>query len=310
MINVAVSVPGKVILSGDHAVVYGRPAMVAAINKRLTVELRITNDELRINNEYIHHCVDMVCKKYGIEKMPRVDISITSEILEGYHVGSSAAVAVGVIAALTYYLKNIWNPVLTNQLAYEAEKFMHGTPSGVDNTAVAMGGFIWYRKELEFLKSIWQLPVKLSKNLDHFYLIDTGKPAESTKEMISYVRMNYELRMTNYEKIFHENEMFTKQMAVAIKEESEADLIYALRGTSKTLSDMGVVSDSAGSIVRSIELSGGAAKILGGGGKKGPVGYLLCYHPNKEKLTAVCKKLSLPFFPVTLGAEGVRLEKN
>lgn len=289
--NISVSVPGKIFLMGEHAVVNGKPAILAAINKRLMV----TAAEGKNNaTGYVLDCIRIVQKHFQIQK--EVHITIDSDIPEGYHLGSSAAVAVGIVAAASYFHKKIWNPQLFNELAYEAEKFMHGNPSGADNTAVTMGGFIWYRKELEFLKSIWQLPLKTT--LNYFYLIDTGKPEESTKEMVAYVKMrNDKSSMSN---IFDENENETKRVAIALKTNDEALLVDAMQKGERTLENVGVVSSKAKKIIRDIEHAGGAAKILGGGGRKAGVGYLLCYtrHPPKDAI------------PIVLGEEGVRLEEK
>lgn len=283
---ITVSVPGKVHLMGEHAVVYGKPALLAAINKRLTVS--VESGETNATG-FVADIVRIVEKHFGIPV--KASITIRSDIPEGYHLGSSAAVAVGTIAALSFFLKKVWNPVLFNQLAYEAEKIMHGNPSGGDNTTVTMGGFIWYRKELEFLKSIWQLP--FTTKLDKFFLIDTGKPKETTKEMVEFVA-----KQKNLQNYFDENERQTKQIASAIKTENEKLLIEGIKKGEKTLEEMGVVSKKVLPIIRKIELSGGAAKILGGGGRVGGVGYLLCYsnHPPKDAV------------PITLGEEGIRLE--
>lgn len=284
---ITVSVPGKVILMGEHAVVYGKPALLAAINRRLTVTIK----EGEVNAVgYIADIVRIVQNHFRTKK--RFHIRVSSDIPEGYHLGSSAAVAVGVIAATSYFLKKIWDPGLFNQLAYEAEKIKHGNPSGGDNTVVTMGGLIWYRKELDFLKSIWQLPFK--PRLTKFFLMDTGKPRETTKEMIAYVAKQ------DVHDFLEENEKATKQIAVALKESDETLLIKAIRNGERSLERIGVVSKKVMPIIRSIEKAGGAAKILGGGGRKDGVGYLLCYshHPPKGSL------------PIALGEEGVRLESR
>ncbi|MBI3559700.1 hypothetical protein HY087_01050, partial [Candidatus Gottesmanbacteria bacterium] len=198
IMKVIVSVPGKVHLMGEHAVVHGKPALLAAINLRLrvTVEtLSLSSPRTRGSSEnfliesdepsdYIRHAIDVVKREYKLALLPPMKITVTSDIPSGYHLGSSAAIAVGTVSALTYFLKKVWNPSAINQIAYEIEKKMHGNPSGGDNTTVTIGGFIWFRKELEFLKSIWQLPFKLPKNLDHFFLINTGRPKETTGEMV------------------------------------------------------------------------------------------------------------------------------
>ncbi len=214
---ITVSVPGKIHLMGEHAVVYGKPALLAAINLRLVVsvesstKLEIISDE---PTDYVRYAVEFLAKEYKLDGIPKVKITINSEIAAGYHLGSSAAVAVATVGALTYYFKKVWNPMAINQLAYEVEKKMHGNPSGGDNTAVTMGGFLWYRKELEFLKSMWELPLKT--RLTNFYLIDTGKPKETTGEMVAYVA-----KQKNLQKYFDENEVQTKRVAVALKTNDE-----------------------------------------------------------------------------------------
>ena len=285
---ITVSVPGKVHLMGEHAVVYGKPALLAAINRRLMVTVREGKNNA---GGFVADIIHIVQTHFQTHK--QCHITIDSDIPEGYHLGSSAAVAVGVVSAVSYFLKKVWNPALFNQLAYEAEKLKHGNPSGGDNTIVTMGGFIWYRKELEFLKSIWQLPVKT--NLTHFFLIDTGKPKETTKEMVSYVASQ-----KNPEKYFHENEKQTKRIAVALKDHDEQTLMDAMQKGERTLEAIGVVSKKVIPIIRGIEKTGGAAKILGGGGRADGVGYLLCYTHTPPHGA----------IPITLGEEGIRLESK
>ena len=129
----------------------------------------------------------------GLTAFPNISISIESDFPSGYHLGSSAAVAVGVASAALYFLKQIWNPQRANQIAYDAEKFKHGNPSGGDNTICTFGGLVWYRKEFEFLRSIFQLPFHVDPSLNNFYLINTGKPKESTKEMIEVVQLKMKI---------------------------------------------------------------------------------------------------------------------
>lgn len=320
--QVTVSVPGKVHLMGEHAVVYGKPALLAAVNLRM----RVTIEECEKNSnsiqglpitiisqeptDYIEHIISLVVCKYNWTPKLPVKISVDSEIPAGYHLGSSAAVAVATIGALTYYGKKIWNPQAINQLAYEAEKMKHGNPSGGDNTAITMGGFLWFRKELEFLKSMWQLPLTLPDALNHFYLVDSGKPKETTGEMVANVKKKVVRFSEKYGKLFDLNEQQTKKIAIALKEGCEHDLLEALSLGEKTLEKIGVVSKRVVPFIRQIEESGGAAKILGGGGIKKGTGFLLCYHTNEQKLREISKKFGFPVQVVQLGGEGIRLEKE
>lgn len=306
---------------GEHAVVYGKPALVAAVNLRMHVqvenhlpsaagkkgEFEIVSTE---SDMYVRHIIQKVLDAYKLSQMPSFRLAIHSDIPSGYHLGSSAAVAVGVVSALTYFWKKVWNPIAINQLAFETEKFQHGTPSGSDNTAVTMGGIIWYRKELDFLKSIWQLPFGIPAKLNNFYLIDTGKPKETTGELIGYVKMQNARYPSRFQKIFNVNEEQTKRVITAIKNTDEQELIGAIRQGEQTLEHMGVVSDAIVPIIRKIERSGGAAKILGGGGRAGAVGYLLCYHPERKRPETIALSYGYGIKSITLGGAGVKLEKN
>ncbi len=316
MKKVIVSVPGKVHLMGEHAVVYGKPALLAAINLRLTVSIEEQKDKGKkgvtiISDEPIDHAAYAVQYLFDALKLKHpspVVVTIRSAIPAGFHLGSSAAVAVGLTGAIMYYFTKLWNPIRINELAYEIEKKQHGTPSGGDNTTVAMGGFIWFRKELEFLKSIWQLPFRPHPSLDHFFLINTGRPKETTGEMVALVRERVQKQPEDMQKLFDLNELQVKRVTVAMKEGKEEELIDALRIGERTLEDVGVVSSIVIPLVQDIEAAGGAAKILGGGGKAGGVGFLLCYHKAPNRIAALVKKYGYTIQPITLGEEGIRLE--
>jgi len=311
---VTVSAPGKIHLMGEHAVVYGKPALLAAINIRLyaSVEARKTGVSIQTaeTEDYVRHIINVVQQELGIETPPGMKITIASQIPAGYHLGSSAAVAVATAGALLFFLKKIWNPVIINKLAYEAEKKQHGNPSGGDNTAVAFGGFVWFRKELEFLKSMWQLPFKPHADTDHFFLINTGKPRETTGEMVARVAQLAKNQSSKMEKLLQTNERQTKRMAAALRDGNENELLDAMRVGERTLEGMGVVSKKVIPFIRAIEKSGGAAKILGGGGKKDGVGFLLCYHRDVGNSEKIAKPFGYTMKHIRLGEEGVRLESG
>ncbi len=309
---ITVSAPGKIHFMGEHAVVYGRPALLAAINKRVTVRIAPAPDKITIasseSDQYLRDIIQLVLKHFKIQDEPTFSLSVSSDIPAGYHLGSSAAVAVASVGALMYFLKNVWNPAVINQLAYEAEKIQHGNPSGGDNAACTFGGLLWYRRELEFLKSMWQLPFGVHNNVNHFFLINTGKPQETTGEMVTYVRQKFTVHRSRFEKLFDENEEQTKKITVALKGGDETTLLDAIQKGERTLESMGVVSNQVIPLIRQIEDIGGAAKILGGGGRKDGVGFLLCYHRDKHCIQKICKEYTYSVESVFPGGKGVCLD--
>lgn len=320
MKKVVVSVPGKVHLMGEHAIVYGKPALLAAINLRLSVTIEeqlkksSTAEKIIIVSaeptEHARFAVDYLLNQFKIIDHLPIRITIDSQIPAGYHLGSSAAVAVGLSGAMMYFFKKLWNPMRINELAYEIEKKQHGNPSGGDNTTETVGGFVWFRKELEFLKSIWQLPFKPHESLNHFFLIKTKRPSETTGEMVALVRDRYTKSQEKMEELLSRNEQQVKRVTVALKEGNESELIDAIRIGEKTLEGMGVVSKKVQPLMRQIEKIGGAVKILGGGGVKDGVGFLLCFHHESKKIEKLCQKFGYTTQKIKLGEEGIKLENK
>ena len=171
-----------------------------------------------------------------------------------------------------YFFKKLWNPIRINELAYEIEKKQHGNPSGGDNTTVTVGGFVWFRKELEFLKSIWQLPFKPHDSLNHFFLINTGRPKETTGEMVALVKEKMQREPEQMQKLLDLNEIQVKRVTTALKEGNETELLDAMKGE-RTL--MGYGREKVIPIIRNRN-AGGAAKFWGGERRRSRI--LLCYH--------------------------------
>lgn len=310
--EITVSVPGKIFLMGEHAVVYGKPALLSTINKRVLVKIKESQKSniSSLDDKFLKQILKIVIKYYKIKKLPHFELTVSSQLKSGYHLGSSAAVAVATIAALLFFLKKIWNPQLVNKLAYEVEKIKHGTPSGADNSAITFGGFIWYRRELDFLKNIWQIPLEFTQDLDRFYLVDTGPSSETTLEMVNNVRKNYEKDKQLFNELFNKNELAVRNLALALKNKDEERLISSLIAGENTLEKMLVVSPKVIPFIRMVEDAGGAAKILGGGGMTAGVGFLLCYGLNEELLNKISLKFNYRFERVKVGEEGLRLEKG
>ncbi|MCL4338419.1 hypothetical protein M1271_01885 [Patescibacteria group bacterium] len=318
--SVIVSSPGKIHLLGEHAVVYGKPALLAAIDKRLYVKVRrldsyqgIADTGVRIKTsegeKLIFECVSVFKKAFVIKKFPPLEINVSSNISTGSGLGSSAALSASVIGALMKSVKNIWNPVRINELAFEVEKTAHGNPSGADNTTVVFGGLVWYRREFDFLKSIWSLPLSPYK-IPPFFLIDSGRPKESTKEMVESVGLLYKRREGVMESVFSDQELQTKKLLLSFRKDNRSEMIEALKRGERNLEKMGVVGVKAYKIIREIEGYGGAAKICGAGGKKEGSGMILCCLHNKSMLQKIAQKYSASLLPIRLGEEGIRVEQN
>ena len=323
MKKVTVSAPGKIHLMGEHTVVYGKPALLSAINKRLIVTIEgskavnsrpgLEAGEIQIRtipqeaDSYIRHAINVACRSLRKE-LPSIQILVKTDIPPGFHLGSSAAIAVATVGAMYYFFTKKWDLEKINALSYEVEKKMHGNPSGGDNTTVTYGGFILYQKKSESEKVFKRLFFSVPQLLNHFYLINTGRPKENTGEMVNMVSKKFKLQTSKYNELFNTNEKQVKRIVDALHNGDEETLVDAIRKGEQTLEDMGVVSDKVKPLIREIEKAGGAAKILGGGGISDGVGFLLCYHHNVKSIQPILKQYGYAIQKVILGEEGVRIE--
>lgn len=303
---ISYSAPAKVILSGEHAVVYGKPALVSAIDRRLTVRVIEGNNTDPKMTEII-----LIVKKYLRDKNISINeknchISIQSDIPIGRGLGSSGALSVAISASLMeFFTGTQYKPEEINNCAYQVEKFFHKNPSGVDPTTSCFGGLIFYRKEFEFLKTISSLHAKIPKNIaNNLYLIDSGKPHETTAEMVQQVGTMYNSKSKFGESIFQKIEKTTKRMVVSLMKEDKEFFKQTITENESLLEKIGVVSSSTKKLIKTLNPFG-VGKITGAGGKKMGSGYLLFYGTEKNKLQKYLHEKNISYLPFNPSQEGV-----
>ncbi|MBI3486260.1 mevalonate kinase [Candidatus Daviesbacteria bacterium] len=307
--SITVSSPGKVHLLGEHSVVYGKPAILSAIDLRVYVTISTGESNIDEGIKKVAKAAeDIISNRFKINKLPKYSATINSQIPIGSGLGSSAAVSAAYLEALLTYLNLDHDGYQLNELAFEAEKVFHGTPSGGDNTTVVNGGFIWFQKNQDIKKSFSRLTYKLHPNIKQFFLINSGKPFETTKEMVERVRERLAKVKDDVLDIFEDQGRLVTQLAKVLKTGDESRLVKIIYKGERNLEKLGVVGIKAKKIIRMVEHLGGAAKIMGGGGIKDGSGMLLAYHPSSSKLIEFGKKQSFLIIPITLGEEGIRRE--
>lgn len=307
---IKISAPGKIHLLGEYAVVYGKPALLAAVDLRVTVTINANTSKVGPDSFEVKKIIEPIIKnKFNLKKIPLYKLKIDSKVPIGSGLGSSAAVSSAYIAALLTFLKIKWDKSLINELAYEAEKVFHGNPSGADNSAIVYGGLIWYRKETPDLKIIHPLPFSIPNKLaKNFVIINTGKPKKSTKDTLTAVKNLYQKKPKLINKFLDSQEKLVRELLPAIKNADEKEVIRIIREGERNLESIGVCSPEVKKIIRQVEKAGGAAKICGAGASEGPTGVLLCYHKNKKIIEKVAKDLNLEYFNTKLGVEGLKYD--
>jgi len=306
------SAPAKVILSGEHSVVYGHPALVASIDKRLYFSLSekyFFNKKEDEKSKEIVKLIEKTVVSY-LEKnkiayhQKKYSFKIESEIPVGCGLGSSAAFSVAATACFLKFLTNKYFPKEEiNKLAYQIETYFHQNPSGVDNTASCFGGLIYYRKEFEFLKNTSFLNFKIPKNFS-LYLIDSGRPKEKTKEMVKAVFEKYKKNPSFFENVFFDIEKTTKKMVLAIKEENKALFQEAILDNEIFLEILGVVSSKTKKLLQKLS-SFGVGKITGAGGKSNGSGFILFFAQKEKELISFLQKQKINFLKFAFDDKGV-----
>ncbi|MBI4973343.1 mevalonate kinase [Candidatus Roizmanbacteria bacterium] len=308
MKKISYSAPAKVILSGEHAVVYGKPALVSAIDIRLTVSI-IDGKNKKLDTKMEE--IILIVKKYLRDKNISIKekdchISIQSDIPIGRGLGSSGALSVSAAAALMeFFSGRQYNPEEINNCAYQIEKLFHKNPSGVDPTTSCFGGLIFYRKEFEFLKTISSLHAKIPERIaENLFLIDSGEPHESTAEMVQQVGKLYNNKSKFTEGIFQKIEKITKRMVVSLMKEDSEFFKQTIAENEVLLEKIGVVSSSTKKLLETLH-SFGVGKITGAGGKKSSSGYVLFYATEKERLEKYLREKSISYLTFNPSQEGV-----
>jgi mevalonate kinase len=272
------SAPGKIILFGEHAVVYGQPALAVPVFQ-VHVEVRIEDGseagilidapEIALHAQFsslpstnpLHTTIEYVLKLYGILIPPALTIQITSTIPVASGLGSGAAVSVAVIRALAAHLGHAITAEQVNHLAYQVEKIHHGTPSGIDNTAIT------YAKPVYFVRG---QPIETLQVNTPFTLViaDTGISAP-TKESVQDVRKLWDIDSVRWERVFKRVGEIAEKARQAIENGTWQEMGNLMDANHALLQEMTVSSPELDRLIVAAKASGAQGAKLSGGGRGG-----------------------------------------
>ncbi len=329
----AVSAPGKTILFGEHAAVYGHAALVTALDHRMTVTARTPASRehgtlrLEIPSMGIARTVALrhapgavkepgdlaiLAVAIGTADLGRhptgLHVRIDSTIPSGSGFGSSAALAVAVVAACRRACDDDVALDTIARLASSIETRQHGRASGVDVQAVLRGGVLWCRRRDDGTLEREELSAAGAR-LDAFRFFHSGTPRETTGEMVDTVQRLLDREPARVREAFATIEAATRDGRDALLRGDAAALVSIVRRAEAALETIGVVPDGVREVIRTIESQGGAAKISGAGGATGAgAGLVLVVHPDAAWHDRFVQPPGWTPHRVPLGAEGLRPE--
>jgi mevalonate kinase len=273
--------PGKVILFGEHAVVYGRPAIAVPVSKvkaRAVVMaeprnpagmVRILAPDIGLETTLASlpedHPFAVVIHKaaaaLGIDRFPACSIQISSTIPIAGGMGSGAAVSAAVLRALSASIGHPLSDGQVSELVYEAEKVYHGTPSGIDNVVITYSRPIYYMKD----KPVEILPVKKPFSL---VIGDTGLKSP-TSVAVGEVRQAWQANPERYEQLFDAVAGVAIAGRKAIRSGKVETLGPLMDGNQRLLQQMGVSSPQLDALIDAAKSAGALGAKLTGAGRGG-----------------------------------------
>jgi mevalonate kinase len=275
------SAPGKVILFGEHAVVYGQPAVavpVVQVRAKAIVMADPTAPRGRVKiiapNIGLEATLDSLTEDHPlavlihrgaqamqVRHIPACNITITSTIPIASGMGSGAAVSVAVLRALAAWLGQQLTDEQISAVAYQAEQVYHGTPSGIDNTVIT------YARPVYFVRGKGTVMLAVKKP---FTLVigDTGLKSP-TSAAVGDVHQAWQGQPKHFEAIFEAVGRIADAGRVAI-EAGEVEALGPLMDENHgLLQQMGVSSIELDQLVAAARACGAMGAKLSGAGRGG-----------------------------------------
>jgi mevalonate kinase len=326
--GVMASAPAKVILFGEHFVVYGEPAIVSAIDKRAYANAELRNDkrlylrsvnlnlagcfengffkveqgdakEAQLKLEPLKRVVEKVLEIYGENIGLNIEVSSTVPVAAG--LGSSAAVAAAVAAAVGALLNLKMSKEDVFRISFEAEKIVHGTPSGVDPTISTFGGSLVFQKDTGFKP----LDVKADIPL---VIGDTGV-SRSTRVQVAKVRDLKDKYPQIVEPIIRAAREIVLRAIEALKEGDLKTLGDLMNLNHALLYGLGVSDESLEWLINAARKAGAlGAKLTGAGG--GGCMIAMVEKDRFEQVLEAIQRAGGRSFIAKKTDEGVRIERT
>lgn len=303
-IKITASAPGKLLLLGDHAVVYGRPCLVTAVSTRLEVsieEKQTPGIEVITpgngNNVFLQEVLAYASSLWPLPK--NFIISTKSPFTGKYGFGSSSAFTVASLKVLS----EISHISLTEKElfdhAYKVVLKVQGIGSGFDVASAIYGGTIMYQNKGEVIERISHPPYKLVVGY-------SGKKA-NTVEIVKDIAKKKEQYPERLERLFTAIGDIVLQSKQAFREGDYERVGKLMDFNQEYLRDLGVSTEPLETIISAAKQAGAwGAKLSGAGG--GDCMIAIVSEDKFESVSTAIANASGEVVPVLPDEEGVRIE--
>lgn len=315
--------PAKVILAGEHFCVYGTPAVVMAIDLRARLTARASRNGILISSPKIgvagrYQNYKFFPKKGGAaaraildpvrlaaeavlrdlaRKKRNIKLEIKSEIPVSVGLGSSAAVAVATTSAVARLMGNEISKEKICELAYASEKFVHGRPSGIDQTASTFGGLLLYRQNKGFH------PLRSGESLS--LIVGNTGILRSTGDIVSKVRKLIETKKSRMQKIIEAGGKVASRLGEALSDGDLKRVGDLMNENHSLLRKIGVSHDRLDVFVDRARKAGALGAKLTGGGNGGCM-IALVDNGSRKRVSDAIRQLGGDAYAVSVDKRGVQ----
>ncbi|MCG2769735.1 MAG: mevalonate kinase [Anaerolineae bacterium] len=275
---------GKVILFGEHAVVYGQPAIavpVTQVRVAATVEDASSGEGVTIvarNLDVVHrlgdsiqddgvHPLDLTVRntfeRIGLSEGRDLLIEVSSTIPIARGMGSGAAVATAIVRALSAHFGAGLTASDVSELVYKTEILHHGTPSGIDNSVIA------FERPVYFVKGEGPQAFEVGQSFS-LVIADTGA-SSSTREVVRDVRDYWMAERERYDTLFADVGSVAMAARASIARGDTAEAGRLMNVNQALLEEIGVSSAEIRALVEAARQAGDLGAKLSGAGRGGNV---------------------------------------
>lgn len=300
---------GRIILFGEHAVLFGARALAAPIP--LAVEAHCTqtssggirvliprwniDERLPAQGEprdYLQRCMDLITRSLEVRELNML-VEMFPHVPRAMSLGSSAALSVAAVRAVADCFQKPLRDEQISALAFQCDKLLHGMPSGLDNTVATYGKMLMYRHgeppEVQTLSA----PKPLS------IVIGITGIESLTSRSIAKVQQSRQQNPARYEKVFQEIDALTAEGSEAIARYDLPTLGELMNFNHGLLNAMHVSSPELEQLVLTARHNGALGAKLTGGGNGGAM-IALCPDDGGEVAARVAAAMRLQGFKALL----------